>query len=80
MPIGEDITIPESVLVRCPLHQFSHRRARLCDNCMHFRGLAEQRPGSSAWNGPAAVFQRCFSVRCAWPIERELSALVEDSP
>lgn len=72
MPVGDDVTIPESVRVRCPIKAFALRRASLCDGCPHFAGLAEQ------LGNERLPFHRRYTVRCAHPIERELAATVED--
>jgi hypothetical protein len=71
MPIGDQIDIPNDVLVRCPLVHFAQRRAASCAQCAHFAGLTEQ------LNGPHP-FARLYALRCAHPVDRELSHLIED--
>jgi hypothetical protein len=69
MPVGDDIKIPDNILVRCPLRGFTLIRAAGCDRCTHFAGMSEQ------MNRPGLSFQRAYAVRCTHPVDRELFAL-----
>ncbi len=71
MPAGDDIEIPQNVVVRCPLKSFDLAHATGCDGCEHFAGLSE------LLASPTVRFQRRYAVRCRYPIDRELAALAE---
>lgn len=71
MPIGEDIDIPASAYVRCPLVRFRLRWAGDCPQCHQFRGLTE------VLRNAKMDFEQQFHVRCASPIERELFHVID---
>ena len=67
------IEVPDSVLVRCPLVDFTLRRvASRCPGCPHFHGLADRFPGSN--HIPPA---KRYLVLCGepLPVKRELFEL-----
>lgn len=61
-----EVIIPPEAHVRCPLRQFHLVRASGCDGCAEFRGLTEM------MGGEHIPFERRFTVRCAFPTNREL--------
>lgn len=69
MPLGEQVEIPNTTFVRCPLVRWKLRQARRCNGCEHFAGLSEQ----MSTEGPIALpFETRFGVRCGFPVDREL--------
>lgn len=75
--VGDDIEIPDAVVVRCPLKRFDLARAIRCEGCTHFAGLTElmTREASTA----PIPFHRAYAVRCAFPIDRELQSLAPET-
>jgi len=67
----EEVEIPESVRVRCPLVEYRLRAvASHCPACPHFQGLADRFPGSKH------AFAIRYAVLCAGePAKRELFEL-----
>lgn len=72
---GDEIEIPDPVVVRCPLKRFELRRAIRCEGCPHFAGLTELLAASAAQPIP---FHKAYAVRCAYPVDRELQALAAE--
>jgi hypothetical protein len=72
MALNDEIAIPHSVLVRCPVRRFAQRRALHCEGCEHFRGLTQLVSGADK------AFAQAYAVRCAYPVDRELAPLAED--
>jgi hypothetical protein len=64
-----DVPVPHDILVRCPVQRFDLRRARDCEGCRHFAGLAE------VLARPEAPFHERFQVRCGVPTDRALFRL-----
>lgn len=69
MPVGQEVDIPHSVLVRCPMVKFDLRAARKCDGCVHFGGLTEKLAGE------LVRFHQRFAVNCKFGQDRDLFQL-----
>ncbi|XAI95664.1 hypothetical protein [Microcystis phage Mae-JY22] len=73
---GDEIEIPDQVVVRCPLRRFELRRALRCETCAHFAGLTEVLQRSHG--DKAVAFHDAYRVRCTFPIDRELQTLATE--
>ena len=69
MPLGQDVSIPREIFVRCPLAGWKLRQARRCDGCEHQRGVSEQLRSDGPQQPP---FEAAYAMRCAFPMDREL--------
>lgn len=68
--MADEIEIPDTVRVRCPLVEFQLRAVAKCVDCKHFRGLSDRFPGGKA------RFAIRYAVLCAAePAKRELFEL-----
>lgn len=74
---GDEIEIPDQVVVRCPLKRFELRRAFRCESCPHFAGLTEVLKHEQA--DAAVKFHDAYRVRCTFPIDRELQTLTTEA-
>lgn len=74
--IGEQITLPETVLVACPIADTKYDLVSVrshCDTCEHCAGLVE------VLGNPKALPQRRYQILCkAEPMQRQLYGSVKD--
>lgn len=66
------VSVPESVLIPCPLTVPHQRQARACAGCAHFGGIVQK-----AWSDTHHIpWSQKYAVRCQAPIERTCSQMV----
>lgn len=66
MPDGEritepDSTVPETVVVSCPMHHMTVRVRTVCLDCPHFHGMFRANPD------PRIAYTQRHQVACRYP-------------
>lgn len=68
----QDVEIPSSALIACPLVGFDMRKVEACASCKLFAGLEDRFPGSKH------PFHKRYLVKCLGePVRRQVHSLSE---
>lgn len=72
--IEQEVTIPQSIYVNCPLHGDRYPLVNVqnhCVSCAHFQGFFKQ-----DYKGREVPFSKEFSVKCGLPVSRQITEVI----